>query len=475
MTLWFIACLLAITCACSARRTPAEVPAPPQPDRPAEVPAAVVTPPEAPAPKPVPRPEEDPIECALLAGPGEPITTVGLSERVSASNAPHPSNESERVLFRQLYETLVRVDCSGQVRPALAASWQPDAEGRIWTVTLRENARFSDGTPVTSADVRASWSRGGDGSDLRPNVSQLVLSIVPLDERTAAITLRHPRLDAPSALAHPDLAVAKAVAGSPWPLGTRASRIAPDGNEPRGRDSAVITLSRDGLPPVQFRIAGVDPRDLLDQGAHLLLTRNPSALAYAATLPQFQSVPLSWQRTLVLITPAASAAPSLSDSERQALAADAVRGAARGAPGPFWWQSVPNCLLPPAAAPRTQSPPAPRIVYDANDTAARDLAQRLVGLSTTRTYQRSAGLSGDTLARAVRSGRDAAYVIALDSRPLDACADLHALTDRAPWLDIGRIVPLADTRLTAIVLRGRSGMIAEWDGGLLLAGGSDAK
>ena len=34
------------------------------------------------------------------------------------------------------------------------------------------------------------------------------------------------------ALAHPDLAIARPVAGSPWPLGTRSSRIAPDDRAP---------------------------------------------------------------------------------------------------------------------------------------------------------------------------------------------------------------------------------------------------
>ena len=109
--------------------------------------------------------------------PGEPIATVGLSDRIDPSNAPRPSNASERLLFRQLYETLVRVDCMGRVRPGLAASWRLDGDGRTWIVTLREGARFSDGTAVTAADVRAGWTGSGVDGTLRSHVSRLVQSV----------------------------------------------------------------------------------------------------------------------------------------------------------------------------------------------------------------------------------------------------------------------------------------------------------
>ena len=43
----------------------------------------------------------------------------------------------------------------------------------------------------------------------------------------------------------------------------------------------------------------------------------------------------------------------------------------------------------------------------------------------------------------------------------------------APWLDPETIIPLVDTRLHAIVRRGRSGFSAESDGGLVIAGMND--
>src|SRR5262245_51517959 len=164
------------------------------------------------------------------------------------------------------------------------------------------------------------------------------------------------------ALAHQDLAVARRVAASPWPVGTRAGWMASDAQR-QGSVASVITLTRDGVPVIRFLVAPGDPRDLLDQDIDLLLTRDPAALDYAATLPQFQSVPLAWQRTQVLLTPGRSRpSPSLSPESRQVLADDAVRGEARGALEPLWWHTVSDCEVA-TLPPRSQSSPIPRIVY----------------------------------------------------------------------------------------------------------------
>jgi hypothetical protein len=114
--------------------------------------------------------------------------------------------------------------------------------------------------------------------------------------------------------------------------------------------------------------------------------------------------------------------------------------------------------------------PAPRIVFDASDGAARDLAERFVGLGM---YERATGLTGQALAQARRLGTDGGYLMSVDSRPVDPCRDLHVLMDAAPWLQPETIVPLIETRLQAILRRGRSGISAEWDGGIAIASDID--
>jgi hypothetical protein len=476
---------LGMVTSCGPRSAP---PAPlPQP-----VPLSVESP-QAPVPEPIPaapveprRPEAAAANCAVIREPAESVTTVGLAQPVDAANALHPTNDSERLLFRQVYETLVRVDCEGAATPGLAASWRLDTNARTWLVTIKDDARFADGTPVSAADVKAGWTGNGSGDELRLEVRRVVESVAVASPRELAITLRGRRQDAPLALAHPDLVIAKRVADSSWPVGTRPVRVISD-------RAGVVVSSNDGAS-IRFLVALGDPRDLLDKSVDLLLTRDPATLGYAATLPPFQSVPLEWQRTHVLLTPGrARDARSLPEGARRALASDAVRGEAMGAAGPFWWHELTDCEIPPPWTADQSVRPSGRVVYDANDGVARDLAERLVGLVSTpgpaaaevldvllanrprRTYQRATGLIGEPLALARRRGTDAAYIVAVDRRPLDPCRDVQVLREGTRWLDPATVVPLVDTRLHAIVRRGRSGMNRDWDGGLRLAGADDAR
>ena len=43
--------------------------------------------------------------------------------------------------------------------PMLAESWKPNADGSVWTFSLRKGVKWHDGTPFTSADVVASLDR----------------------------------------------------------------------------------------------------------------------------------------------------------------------------------------------------------------------------------------------------------------------------------------------------------------------------
>ncbi|HXE64971.1 MAG TPA: ABC transporter substrate-binding protein [Bryobacteraceae bacterium] len=64
------------------------------------------------------------------------------------------TDENSEVVRWLTGATLLRVDrVSGEVRPELAESWSIDPKGRAITFRLRSGLRFSDGAPLTSADV----------------------------------------------------------------------------------------------------------------------------------------------------------------------------------------------------------------------------------------------------------------------------------------------------------------------------------
>ena len=66
---------------------------------------------------------------------------------------PHAQNEGPTTqVSRQVYEALVQRGLDMKIGPALATKWKA-TDPNTWVFTLREDAKFSDGSGMTSADV----------------------------------------------------------------------------------------------------------------------------------------------------------------------------------------------------------------------------------------------------------------------------------------------------------------------------------
>jgi oligopeptide transport system substrate-binding protein len=70
-------------------------------------------------------------------------------------------------VIRDLFEGLVNQDEKGNIIPGVATKWQTN-DNRIWTFTLRDDAKWSDGTPVTAQDFVYSWQRLVDPKTTSP-------------------------------------------------------------------------------------------------------------------------------------------------------------------------------------------------------------------------------------------------------------------------------------------------------------------
>jgi peptide/nickel transport system substrate-binding protein len=75
---------------------------------------------------------------------------VGRPDSVSPLTA---KTQADRDLVALLFSGLVRNGPGGSLVPDLAERWTVDKSGRTWTVDIREDARWHDGTPVTPDDV----------------------------------------------------------------------------------------------------------------------------------------------------------------------------------------------------------------------------------------------------------------------------------------------------------------------------------
>ncbi len=400
--------------------------------------------------------------CALGSDslPTPDQLSIAMSGRVDPSHAPAPTNDAERFVFRQVYETLVRLDCAGEVRPGLAQSWRPAEDGHRWIFTLRPGARFSDGTPVTAQDVIDAWSTRFASL---PNGVELSTG----SERDVEVRLSR-SMTVPWLFADPALSVTRPVAGQDWQAGTGAYAL-----DTTGGRVTVAPFGGTRRPVLVVRENGSrDARDLLDAGIDLLVTDDAAALSYAASRSEFVTVGLPWERTYVLAVP--GEAIPIDASVRAGLARDAVRVDARPAAAPFWWtDSGATCGLepPPGAGPIVSGPTADALVYPRDDAPARDLTGRLValGIGGGITALRATGLATAELGAALASGRAAAYVVALPQTTLEPCAVLRALIARAPWLADGparHLTPLVDVRRRAIVRRGAAAFTMDWDGTL---------
>jgi hypothetical protein len=398
--------------------------------------------------------------CALSSGPapardaGRDTLSVALPEPVDPAHAPAPKNDTERLVFRQLYETLIRVDCTGHVLAGLARSAERSARD-TWTFALRDEARFWDGAPVTTRDVVAAW---------RARDSALAQSVTIIDEHT--LTVR--QADTPfQPFADPALAVSKPAPGGGWPIGTGGYWVtgAPTG----GPDLLVASPIPPATRPV-LKLATVVTtrlRDALDEGADLLLTGDPAVLEYAGSRPGHRDVPLEWHRTYVLLAPGrpnAGFGAIRRESLREAVHLDA-RPAEPPGDGRFWFTDLKACGLPQvrdAAEPGTRRQ---RVVYDQTDRSAADLAARLVGLGAVGPHAVATGLSPGAFAAALESARDAAYVLALRRRVFDVC---RAARELPPWISSATIEPLVDVRWHAVARRGVARLSVDWDGTLRL-------
>jgi len=87
-------------------------------------------------------------------------------------------------VIRDLFEGLTNQDAQGKIVPGVAQSWS-SSDNKTWVFTLRNNARWSNGDPVTAQDFVYSWQRLVDPKNSSASAWFAALSGI---ENAAAIT-----------------------------------------------------------------------------------------------------------------------------------------------------------------------------------------------------------------------------------------------------------------------------------------------
>jgi hypothetical protein len=223
--------------------------------------------------------------------------------------------------------------------------------------------------------------------------------------------------------------------------------------------SPIDTLRAGWVMLIRIAEADADPRDLMDRGADVVITADPAALEYARHRPDLRLVPLAWSTTYALVTPPGSPPPPIPPSLRAELARDVVRAEARPAEGPEWWESRSACGAPaPSASGRRVA-----LAIPSRDATARAIGERMVALLG----RESPGLrlveyGADEFGAALADGRASVFVV-----PLQRLAPGTPGCPEGYHLPLGStVVPLVDTRATAVLRPGVPAFRIQGDGSI---------
>ncbi len=102
-------------------------------------------------------------------------------------------SDADRDLSALVYAGLMGLSGAGSLVPILAESYEISPDGKTYTFTLRENAAFVDGTPVTAQDVVFTVRKAQDAALKSPEYANWSgVSALAVDRRTVRFTLAKP-------------------------------------------------------------------------------------------------------------------------------------------------------------------------------------------------------------------------------------------------------------------------------------------
>ncbi len=86
--------------------------------------------------------------------PPENVLNLGTISAPKTFNPVTARETSSTDVINQMFVGLTSTDGqTGEVEPELASDWESKEDGRVWLFTLHDDLRWSDGEPLTAADV----------------------------------------------------------------------------------------------------------------------------------------------------------------------------------------------------------------------------------------------------------------------------------------------------------------------------------
>jgi peptide/nickel transport system substrate-binding protein len=128
--------------------------------------------------------------CRTSAPPAATLIASIRSEPATYNRyAANGASTATMVVTLLTQATLVRVNrATDELEPWLAEGWKASEDGVTYTITLRPGLQFSDGQPLTSADVLFSFRAAYD-----PNVKSMLASALMVHDQPLEVSAPDPR------------------------------------------------------------------------------------------------------------------------------------------------------------------------------------------------------------------------------------------------------------------------------------------
>lgn len=138
---------------------------------------------------------------------GDQRITVNLPGSPPELNSMLSTDAVSGDILRMCMSGLFKLDANDAPQPDLVESWETGGDGLVYTLRLRRDASWSDGTPVTAADFVFAWTWAMDAANASPLAFLLYeniengtafyegtadaasLGVKALDEHTLQVTL----------------------------------------------------------------------------------------------------------------------------------------------------------------------------------------------------------------------------------------------------------------------------------------------
>ncbi|QGN32696.1 hypothetical protein GJV80_07620 [Microlunatus sp. Gsoil 973] len=113
-----------------------------------------------------------------------------------------PTDNASIWTIEEIYDTLLVPSPDGKsVQPSLATSWKQSADKLSWTFKLRDGVTFSNGQPLTSADVKFSLAQAAKKDNPFAFIDDVIASVNTPDDHTVVIKTKEPWSPLPADMA----------------------------------------------------------------------------------------------------------------------------------------------------------------------------------------------------------------------------------------------------------------------------------